>query len=102
MARPPPPPGVPLNRDTRPTHTLSVRKMNEKTWHWVGVGWVNEFGAITIRLNPMVDLGRLVEGDVLKLFPKDYNTKKGPGGPNKSGPEHEEGPPDFGDDDIPF
>ncbi len=92
-----------------PTHNVCVQREGVKTWHPVGVGWMNDYGAITIKLNPMVDLGRMGPLDHLKLFPKDYNRNMGPrSGPTKSNPDTQdpppgaEEPPDFGDDDIPF
>lgn len=94
---------------SKPTHNVCVKLNGRKSWEKIGAGWINEHGAIYIKLNPLIDLHRMQEGEALKIFPVDYfedmKKKAGqhrPPAPPTGPPQFQEEGPDFGDDDIPF
>jgi hypothetical protein len=85
-----------------PNYRCAVLMHGNSSWHDVGVAWLNNKGQINIRLNPLIDLGRMGPKDKLYLFPKDVPSTKDPG--SEYAPEGEEYVRDRNpdDDDIPF
>lgn len=62
-----------MSAGRRPTHHVSVLSAETGMWHKVGAGWENpKSGAITIRLAPFTDLGRMQLGDTLIVAPDKF------------------------------
>ncbi len=84
----------------KPTHHVSVLNKSTDRWYKVGVGWINDKGTISIKLEPYVDLTLMTIGDLLVVGPirNDKSESKGlpPTDAFKDAPIE-----DFGDDDIP-
>lgn len=107
-----------LKKPSKPTHTVCVKVEGHKGWEKVGVGWINDFGAINVKLSPLIDLSRMGPRDIFKIFPLNYNEGKPKRAPLSSPlplygarppaadptPEEEGSLPEFGDDDsdVPF
>jgi hypothetical protein len=99
-------------KPSRPTHNICIQKDESGPWHQVGVAWYNpQNGAMMIKLNPFVDLGKMSNTDRMYAFEvgrKGFSAKNDVPSSRSAfdGPRTEsddgEPPPDFGTDDIPF
>lgn len=77
----------------RPTHALVVKRKNgDGPGRRIGVGWMNNRGWISLKLNPCVVISH--NDDVyLNIYPTDQNRDE---------PPMPDEPPPEDDDDIPF
>ena len=61
----------------KPTHHVSVLHEPSGRWFKVGVGWQNDKGTISIRLDPFVDIGRMGPDDHMVVgVARDFREQK--------------------------
>jgi hypothetical protein len=84
-----------MSERKKPTHVLFVKKKGGHSFQ-VGVGWSNDWGGVSIRLNPFVTL---TDHDdfYINLYPDNRKPKE----PVQYGSAQYE-PPPLDDADIPF
>ena len=84
-----------MDKPTKPTHNLCMKKRDEEGGKWVqiGAGWMNDRNAISVRLNMGVTLSwRDMERYSLYLFKNKF----------REDPKPPEPVPPPTDDDVPY
>jgi hypothetical protein len=91
-----------MSSGKKPTHQVSILHAQNGFWYNVGVGWINEKGTISIRLNPFVSLAQMAPDDHLIVAPVKTQTTTREQLPEQNPPDVDTCPLEKYDDDNPF